>query len=93
MVKKTKNDQIFTINRQDDIRKELDGKIDNLNDKVGKKVSNQLFISTVAALGIVGGSIFSYAFIQMSELSNKLEELNKNVTIIQVKADEKNNLK
>lgn len=89
MVKNENNEQfdvISGVSHSDlnDIRKELDAKIDN-------KLSVQIFIGLVAVFALIIVSAFGFAFIQIGNANGKLDDVIKRTTVIEIKLDERKN--
>jgi hypothetical protein len=77
----------FTLDREDKLRNELQGKIDKIDLKIDQKVSNHVlyWITPIAMLILAG--IFGFAFTQMSKLNDKVDSTNERLARMEVKIE------
>lgn len=84
-----------SVSRQDNLRQELERKIENLDVKVEEKASSETFywligLLTAAFVTIFGG-ILTYAFYQIDQVNNKFEQLGQRTTILETIIHSKSN--
>ncbi len=69
------------------VRKEVEGKIEKLDDKMEKKISEKWFFWIVGGLIVIAGTILSYFAYEISAINTKVDTLNDKVIVVDTKMD------
>ncbi len=88
----------FTLDREDKLRIDLQGKIDKidlkietkasqLDQKIEQKVSNHVLYGAASILMLILGGVFGYAFNQISKSNDKIDSMNDRLTRFETKAE------
>lgn len=77
----------FTLDREDKLRIDLQGKIDKVDLKVDQKVSNHVFYWVTPISILILAGIFGYAFNQLSKSNDKIDLINDRLTRIETKVE------
>ena len=72
----------FGRSHLDDVRKELDGKIEN-------RVTEKMFFWVIGVLVVIATGIFSFTFIQIGKIDDRTEGISKRTTIIETQIEER----
>jgi hypothetical protein len=86
-------EQFQSINRQDNLRKELEGKIDNmrkeLDQKIESKLSEKWFIWVIGGLAVIVFGALGYFNFLINKTNDKLDGLTSRITTLETKITKK----
>lgn len=80
----------FTLDREDKIRKDLEGRITALDQKIELKVSNHVlyWVTPIVMISVAG--VFGFAFNLISKSGDKIDLINDRLARIETKVDDMN---